>query len=302
MLLARHHEVNVDGPLPGTSSAARWDRVHRDERVHPAAMGGRDEQVATVPGEMLPARGLDPQTARAEQHEAGDEPKATVRPNFGPAAEPVEPFLRAAARGRQRLWPEPGAWPLLGRCLAVASTACRSRPHGVELVEVVEVVLASGIARAADPAGGSALGHGSLLQGDVSALPGSGTSCARPGAAEPPGSTPISTNAAPKSWAVGMSPIRQLPIRRNSTRNRTRPIQMNMIPARSPIHSHGRGRLASQIKTSAPMSPLSDSYRKSGWKWVWSTGNVAHGYSAMRCSQSIATPHGRSSAGRTAPG
>ena len=47
---------------------------------------------------------------------------------------------------------------------------------------------------------------------------------------------------APNSWAVGMSPMRQLPIRRNSMRKRTPPIQMSMIAARSPTRSHGRGR------------------------------------------------------------
>jgi hypothetical protein len=66
-------------------------------------------------------------------------------------------------------------------------------------------------------------------------------------------------------------------MRRNSTRNRTPPIQMNMIAARSPTRSHGRGREDSHTSTAAPMIAESDSYRNSGWKCVVSTGNEAHG-------------------------
>ena len=65
-----------------------------------------------------------------------------------------------------------------------------------------------------------------------------------------------------------MSLIRQLPIRE----------ELDQEPDQADPDEHDPGevadpqprsrRLASQIKTSAPTSPLSDSYRKSGWKWV----------------------------------
>src|SRR4051794_19909744 len=47
------------------------------------------------------------------------------------------------------------------------------------------------------------------------------------------------------------------------------------------------------MRTRAPISPDSDSYRNSGWKRVVSNGNEAHGYASMRWTHSMGMPHGR---------
>jgi len=99
-------------------------------------------------------------------------------------------------------------------------------------------------------------------------------------------------------WAAGTPPTTQLPVRRFSRRNRTIGYQMKKTRAWSPGRSGYGRRRDSQMRKSAPAIPLTDSYRKSGWKAVVASGNCAHGYwarpwSPIRWAQSIAMPHGR---------
>ena len=53
MSRSRQRDVNVEGALP-RNQARGWsrDRVHHHERVHPAAVGGSDQEVA-APRELL---------------------------------------------------------------------------------------------------------------------------------------------------------------------------------------------------------------------------------------------------------
>ena len=235
---SRQREVNVDGPLPRNQQrGSGGQRVHRDERVHPAAVRRRDEQVA-APREVLLAGRLDPEAEHAEQHEAGDEAEQPVEQRgarLGLRAEPVEALARAAARGRQRLGAERGRAGAFGRC-GLGQSGGRG--------------LGSVGRRRASRVGSSNSSSSSSPVGVRGSSGSPWVAARRPRAPrrrrlpvvrhelrralpapEPRGSRPRpATNAAPKIWAVGMSPRRQLPIRRNSSRNRTPPIQMSMIP------------------------------------------------------------------------
>ena len=92
--------------------------------------------------------------------------------------------------------------------------------------------------------------------------------------------------------AVGIPKNVQLSVRSVSSSSRTTAYQTRNRRNRSPGRRRAPHRRAIQSRVTAPMIPLRDSYRNSGWKNVESTGYVAHGYSAIRCSQSIAMPHG----------
>jgi hypothetical protein len=63
---SRHHEVNVEGALDR-------ERVHHYERVHPAAMRGRDQQKAAAAREMLLTGRRDPEPEQPEQDGSGDQ-------------------------------------------------------------------------------------------------------------------------------------------------------------------------------------------------------------------------------------
>ena len=66
------------------------------------------------------------------------------------------------------------------------------------------------------------------------------------------------------TWAVGIPKKVQLSARSVSRLNRTTPYQMKKRRMRSPARDRRRMWNPSQMRTSAPMSPDSDSYRKSG--------------------------------------
>ena len=85
----------------------------------------------------------------------------------------------------------------------------------------------------------------------------------------------------------------QLPVRSVSSANRTAAYQIRKIRNRSPGRIRAPHRRAMYRSVTAPMIPLTDSYRNSGWKHVVSNGYVVHGYAMTRWSQSMAMPHGR---------
>ena len=72
---------------------------------------------------------------------------------------------------------------------------------------------------------------------------------------------------------------------------------MSQIRNRSPGRIRGPQRRAIQSSVIAPRMPLTDSYRKSGWKPVVSGGYIVHGYCGTRWAQSMVMPHGRSVGG-----
>jgi hypothetical protein len=83
--------------------------VHDDERVHPAPVRGRDEQVAARRNVLL-ARGPDPEAQKPEQHEPGKEANRAIAergPRFRLAPQPGEAFADTAARVSQGLRGEP---------------------------------------------------------------------------------------------------------------------------------------------------------------------------------------------------
>ena len=104
---------------PGTRLHGK--RMHDDERVHPAAMRGADEQVAAA-GQVLLAGRLDPEPEHPETGEPGDQPQEPVQerclrlPGSAPATRGPR-GRRPAGRPRER--PESG-----GR---VAGDASRER-------------------------------------------------------------------------------------------------------------------------------------------------------------------------------
>ena len=98
------------------------DGMHHDERVHPAPMGGPDQQVAAR-RQVLLARGPDPEPEDDEQDEPGDQPEQAIRgstPSI-PVADRAMPGLRRPRPGRPRgppVRPDPAA---------VAAAASRAR-------------------------------------------------------------------------------------------------------------------------------------------------------------------------------
>src|SRR6185369_1988873 len=81
------------------------DGMHHDERVHPAPMGGPDEQIAAR-REVLLARGPDPEPEHDEQDEPGNQPEETVedrRLRFRWPTEPRQAFDGPASSSRQGL-------------------------------------------------------------------------------------------------------------------------------------------------------------------------------------------------------
>src|SRR4029079_16996537 len=92
--------------------------------------------------------------------------------------------------------------------------------------------------------------------------------------------------------AVGTPKNVQFPVRRVSSAMRTIAYQIRNTRNRSPGRIRGPHRRAIHSSAIAPMIPLTDSYRNSGWKNVESKGYDAHGYSDTPCSQSIAMPQG----------
>ena len=104
--------MKVDGPQP-RNQAPRLDRqrVHHDERVHPAAVRRPDQQVAAF-GQVLLSRGPIRNRKTHEDHEPRRPAAAAryvqLRAGFGRPAEPREALGRAAARVGQRLAARPG--------------------------------------------------------------------------------------------------------------------------------------------------------------------------------------------------
>ncbi len=81
-------------------------RMHDQERVHPASMDGGHEQIAATRGQALPAAGLDLEPERPEQDESCDDAEradtqAGLR--FGLATEPGKTLLDTPASGGHRL-------------------------------------------------------------------------------------------------------------------------------------------------------------------------------------------------------
>ena len=130
MSRSRQRDVNVDGPLPRNQARGAGQGVHHDERVHPAAVGGGDEQVAAAGGRSSWPDVLIRNRNSAEEHEAGDEPQDAVqegRPGLGLAAEPRQPLRGApAARRREGLRGEAEG----GGRRRAAGPAPRARPSG----------------------------------------------------------------------------------------------------------------------------------------------------------------------------
>ena len=98
--------------------------------------------------------------------------------------------------------------------------------------------------------------------------------------------------------ATGTSKNVQLFVRSGSSRKRVVPYQTKksrtMSPGRRPLT-----RRAIRSRTTAPIAPEIDSYRKSGWKCA-STGVSPRGgqaQAAVRLTHSMAIPHGRSVGG-----
>ena len=92
----------------------RRERVHHDERVHPAAVGRGDEQVAAARQVLLPGR-PDPEPEDDEDDEPGDQPQEAVqdrRSRLGRAAR--------ARRGLRRRRPAPRPAPRGTRAPAAA--------------------------------------------------------------------------------------------------------------------------------------------------------------------------------------
>ena len=92
--------------------------VHDHERVHPAAMGRPDQQVAAS-REVLPAGRPDPEPEDHEDHEPRHQAQQPIGPGrlrLGRPSEPREALGRAAARGGQRLGRDPaGRGPAAAR-------------------------------------------------------------------------------------------------------------------------------------------------------------------------------------------
>ena len=81
-------------------------RVHDEERVHPAAMDRRDEQVPPAGRQSLLPRPSDLEPEGTEQERASqqrDRPDREARLRFGFAAQPGQAFLDAAPGGGERL-------------------------------------------------------------------------------------------------------------------------------------------------------------------------------------------------------
>ncbi len=96
----------------------RRDRVHHDERIHPAAVGGPDQQIAASRQELL-AGGPDPHPEEPEDDEARHQPEDPVedrRLRLRRPAKPGQPFDGTTTRRGERLRRDPTAW--------------RSRPPG----------------------------------------------------------------------------------------------------------------------------------------------------------------------------
>ena len=94
MSRSRQRDVNVDGALPRNQArGCAGMRVHHDERVHPAPMGGADEEVAAR-RQVLLARGPDPEPEDDEEDEPGDQPEEAIR-----GATPSLPVAGRARRG-----------------------------------------------------------------------------------------------------------------------------------------------------------------------------------------------------------
>ena len=221
---SRQRDVNVEGPLPRNQQRGSSGQcVHGDERDPSSRDAPGDQQVAALRQVLLPG-GLDPESEDAEQNEAGDEADESVqRARRAPRAptQPVETFrapprAAASASGRSRGRVASAAatglghvdGPLVGRLrrgLRRRPAGPRRAPPAALLVELVESSLV-GLGELAERptfAGGTARGRRALA------------------APDPEDAMPMTTNPAPKIWAVGMSARRQLPMRRNSSRKRT---------------------------------------------------------------------------------
>ena len=105
MSRSRQREVKVDGALPRNQARGSVGmRVHDDERVHPAAMGRRDEQVAAAsagaPGRRS-GSGTGRRRSMTNRATSRRQPVQERRLGLGRAAEPGEP-LRPRRRGPRR--------------------------------------------------------------------------------------------------------------------------------------------------------------------------------------------------------
>ena len=142
MSRSRQREVNVDGALPRNQARGSVGRrVHDDERIHPAAMRRRDQEVAAgrqaAPGRQVRMRNRKrpKRTNRATRRRSRYGHEALTsggRPSHGEALD------RAAAGGGQRLgrdaggrWPAAAAVAGVGRARSAAGGAARARlGHG----------------------------------------------------------------------------------------------------------------------------------------------------------------------------
>ena len=89
---SRQREVNVDGPLPRNQTRGSvGQRVEHEERVHPAAVGRADEEIAAGRQVLLAGR-VDPEPEDAEQH--------GPRRAAGRAGRGSRPAPRASGRAR----------------------------------------------------------------------------------------------------------------------------------------------------------------------------------------------------------
>ena len=227
--------------------------------------------------------------ARAARAAAAGEPRRPERPPVRQAVRrPARLRLRCRVRRRRlrRHLPRPRRRP----GVAVAGSVSARRPSAASSVSVLGVVVgarprrrrsASSSPRRPRPVRPRRPRSTPRRRGAPPPVAAGRPIARRPrpaGGARPAAPARPTITASDTIIAVGIPKKVQLSMRRVSSANRTAAYQMKKMRSRSPGRIRLPHRRAIQSSVTAPRTPLSDSYRNSGWNPVVASGYSVHGY------------------------